>query len=112
MTPTPTTCPCCGGTVDRKLPIVDLDTNVVSYGAFSKRLRPTQIEFLHALVRRAPGLVSKEAMLDAVYGIAWPDSKALDVHLSCMRKALRGSPIHITTHWGRGWSLHIDPIAA
>ena len=62
-----------------------------------------------ALLRRAPGSVSRKALYESLYADTdpdrWPQEKLLDLIICRARKALKDTDLTIVTHWGYGWSI-------
>lgn len=86
---------------------VDLDGNRVLVGDEWRRGTPIQIEILHVLARRSPGMVLRGVLFDAVYG-QMPEAPlpgTLDTHLCNARKLISGSGWKIEVAWGSGWRL-------
>ncbi|AMX02301.1 response regulator transcription factor [Microbulbifer thermotolerans] len=54
------------------------------------KLSPTGWQLLEKLLRAAPAPVSREALMDAVWGEDHPDSNSLKVHIFNLRKAIDG----------------------
>ncbi len=74
-------------------------------------LPPREFEVLGALVRRAPRLVAKRALVDALAerNIEVGDSAA-EIYVSRLRRKLAGSGASIRTMRGFGYLLVLDPI--
>lgn len=73
---------CCG----------DLVMNTVSHTVERQgrtiNLRPIEWKILYILMRHSPEIVSKQCLLEEVWGEALPDSNSLKVHLFHLRKAI------------------------
>jgi DNA-binding response OmpR family regulator len=72
-----------------------------------RRLQMRTWEVLAVLRRRPAQVVSRAAIVDAVWGV-WndpPNQKSVDIHVMQIRRALEGSPYAIRCEWGIGWSL-------
>ncbi|MBA2880358.1 DNA-binding response OmpR family regulator [Desulfosalsimonas propionicica] len=54
------------------------------------RLSPTGWKILETLLRASPAVVSRQKLMDAVWGETPPDSNSLKVHLFNLRKAVDG----------------------
>lgn len=107
--PTPTICPCCKSAISVKIPIVDLNTNTVSWQGKSTKLRPCGAELLSLLARRSPGMVSHEQIIIHL----WGDDEGEDamatvkVHMCHLRKSVAPMGIGITSIWGSGYKLEL-----
>lgn len=109
--PAACTCPTCGAAMPAADFAFDPALGVVATGAGSVYLTAVEVAFLQALHRRAPEVVMKGALYDAVYGALpecdQPEIKIVDVMICKMRKKLKPIGIVIATSWGRGYWL--DP---
>lgn len=77
-------------------------------------LTPNEESALRVLLRRR-GLVTKEAIYNALYGHRdGPDEKLVDVWVHKLRRKLEGTGYEIITSWGRGYELvrPPEPLAA
>lgn len=93
---------------------IDLDNRCAWVG--DDRLRATNMEYdiLEALVIRRGRTVSREMLMDLVYGgMDEPDVKIIDVYIYKLRRklALMGAPNMIETVWGRGYMFHTACVA-
>ncbi|MCK9874490.1 response regulator transcription factor [Frankia sp. AgPm24] len=75
---------------------IDLDTHLVTVAGEEVVLTRIEFEILAVLARKAGTAVSREQLLDEVWGDAYVAvSRTFDVHLSKLRKKLgRPSPLH------------------
>jgi DNA-binding response OmpR family regulator len=84
---------------------VDLDARTVTVGGAEVSLTPKEFDVLAVLARRPRSAVSREVILDEVWGDAFlARSRSLDVHLVQLRLKL-GRPELITTIRGFGYRL-------
>ncbi|GLZ39755.1 response regulator transcription factor [Actinokineospora sp. NBRC 105648] len=84
---------------------VDLDARRVAVGGDAVSLTPLEFEILAVLVRHAGVAVSRQQLLDEVWGDAYlAVSRALDVHLAQLRAKL-GRPGLVRTIRGFGFRL-------
>ncbi len=78
-----------------KLSCGDLQMNLsersVNRSGQPLKLSPTSWRLLECLMRASPSPVSREALMDAVWGEDHPDSNSLKVHIFNLRKAIDGS---------------------
>lgn len=99
-------CPCCGSRVNRKTPIVDLNTNSISFGGTVK-LTPAQAEIAHVMADGFEKFISTERLISAVYGMGnEPDcpDRVISVHICNMRPKLArvGLAIESRAHFTGG----------
>jgi DNA-binding response OmpR family regulator len=75
---------------------IDLDTHLVTVAGEEVVLTRIEFEILSVLARKAGAAVSREQLLDEVWGDAYVAvSRTFDVHLSKLRKKLgQPSPLH------------------
>lgn len=106
----PTTCPCCGSIMETKVPVVDLNTNTVSWRGKTTKLRARETEFLSILVARYPGLVTFNNFVDSVWGVNATDGVDACVTVTACntRNKLLSSGIAVTSVYGKGYRLEID----
>ena len=69
---------------------MNLDNREVSRSARVLKLSPTGWRILEVLLRASPGVVSRSALEQALWGEDPPDSNSLKVHLFNLRKAIDG----------------------
>ncbi|WP_350275878.1 response regulator transcription factor [Kribbella sp. HUAS MG21] len=85
--------------------VIDLTARRVRAGEREITLTPKEFDLLGALARRAGAAVSREVILDELWGDAFlASSRALDVHLAQLRVKL-SRPGLITTIRGFGYRL-------
>lgn len=97
-----------------KLSIADLELNIDQQTAhrnsISIKLSPTGFKILEALMRASPNLITREKLMQSVWGDEQPDSNSLKVHLFNLRKAVDGDHqtklIHTLS--GKGYVLKED----
>lgn len=86
--------------------VLDETERRVSHGGVTVSLTPTESALLAALARHAGAAVSRQRLLDAVWGDAYTaTSRAFDVHLAGLRQKLPG--LTITTIRGYGFRLEM-----
>ncbi|MFI6908387.1 response regulator transcription factor [Nonomuraea sp. NPDC050394] len=82
-----------------------LGTREVSVDGVPMALTRKEFELLLLLARRAPNVVSREAILDQVWGAAWEaSSRTLDTHIAAVRHKL-GPAVPIRTVHGVGYRV-------
>ncbi|GAA1342640.1 response regulator transcription factor [Saccharothrix algeriensis] len=88
---------------------IDLEGRRVRVGAAEVSLTTKEFDVLAALAGRAGTAVSRQQLMDEVWGDAYlAVSRALDVHLAGLRAKL-GRPGLVTTIRGFGYRLAADP---
>ena len=94
--------------------VVNLDTRIVSVDDQPVRLTGKEYAILELLTRRKGTIVTREMLLDHLYGgTDEPEFKIIDVFVCNLRKKLAqatGGDHYIETEWGRGYRLH-EPVA-
>jgi len=91
---------------------VRMDVRDVQVNKATLRLTPREYRFVELLVRKRGSPVSKESCLAYLYADrAEPDSKAIDVLISRVRKKLAsaGAGDIVKNVWGYGYKLNIGP---
>ncbi|GAP55918.1 response regulator transcription factor [Arthrobacter sp. 92] len=87
---------------------VDLDRRVAAVGPRVLSLTPTEFELLALLIRHAGSVVTREQILDALWGDAFlASSRSLDVHLTGLRAKLQ-LPGFIINVRGVGYRVEAD----
>ncbi|HEX2369461.1 MAG TPA: response regulator transcription factor [Acidimicrobiia bacterium] len=99
-----------GGEVLRASTVeMDIDRHEVRVGGSLVPLRPKEFELLEALIRRKDRLVTREILIEEVWGPHYfGDTKTLDVHIKRLRQKLEPDPHRpalITTVRGLGYKL-------
>ena len=84
---------------------VDLGTRSATFGTSALALRTLEFELLAELARNAGRVVTRDRLLDRVWGISFPGgTRTVDVHVAQLRKKLR-RPDVIQTVRGVGYRL-------
>ncbi|GIU37900.1 response regulator transcription factor [Shewanella schlegeliana] len=86
---------------------INTQTNIVTRAGQSIKLSRTQLKILKVLIKRAPGVVSRQDVCDAVWGDESPPSDALRSHIYGLRTALdKGfEQSRLETIHGQGYRL-------
>ncbi|NOI31248.1 response regulator transcription factor [Vibrio coralliilyticus] len=86
---------------------VDLQTQTAARSSEPLKLSPIGFKLLETLVRASPNTVSREKLMQSVWGDEQPDSNSLKVHMFNLRKAVdsRFETKLIHTITGRGFAL-------
>lgn len=90
-----------------------LDSRTATVDARELRLSPTEYRVLQQLMLRKGTLVTKAALLDALYNdIDEPEIKSIDVLMHRLRKRLAagGADSVVSTVWGAGYIMR-EPVA-
>jgi DNA-binding response OmpR family regulator len=88
---------------------VDLDRRVAAIGSQVLPLTATEFDLLALLARHAGSVVTREQILDALWGDAFlASSRSLDVHLTGLRAKLQ-RPGFIINVRGVGYRIEADP---
>jgi DNA-binding response OmpR family regulator len=94
---------------------VDPDTRRAWRDGVEIRLSKKEFELLHALIRRAGQIVTREELMLEVWDTTfWTSAKTIDVHLGWLRRKLGDDtrrPTLITTIRGRGLRFELEPPA-
>ena len=87
--------------------VLNTSTNHVARAGQTLNLTPTGYKILAALIRSAPGLMSRETLEREVWGDNPPDSDALRTHIHTLRQALDKPFTHpmLLTLPGTGYRL-------
>jgi two-component system alkaline phosphatase synthesis response regulator PhoP len=85
---------------------VDAGSREARVGCDLLDLRPKAFDLLLALVEHAGLVMSRDRLLDLVWGYDFPGgTRTVDAHISHLRARLTGSDIVIETHRGIGYKL-------
>jgi DNA-binding response OmpR family regulator len=88
---------------------IDLDRRVAAVGPRTLPLTATEFDLLALLARNAGSVVTREQILDALWGDAFlASSRSLDVHLTGLRSKLQ-LPGFIINVRGVGYRVEADP---
>ncbi|WP_372740911.1 response regulator transcription factor [Neptunomonas sp.] len=69
---------------------LDSQQQLISWGSTPLKLSPTSFKILEILMRASPNPVSREKLIQSVWGDEQPDSNSLKVHMFNLRKVLDG----------------------
>src|SRR3990172_3185345 len=111
MTPAaaPDACPTCGQLLPPKGMFNDERHEVLANGEW-RYLKPMSWKALGVFRRNLGRLCTRGMFIEALYEheADWPDNdRIVDVYLSRVRRALQGTPLHITTVFRMGWRLEV-----
>lgn len=92
---------------------LDLQEKIATRSGQAIKLSPTGIKLLECLLRESPKPVSREKLMQSVWGDEQPDSNSLKVHMFNLRKAVDGNSddklIHTIT--GHGFALKRETVS-
>ncbi|GIH93786.1 DNA-binding response regulator [Planobispora siamensis] len=87
---------------------IGVGTREVTVGGDPVTLTRKEFELLLLLARRAPDVVSRDVILDQIWGATWePSSRTLDTHIAALRQKI-GPAVLIRTIHGVGYRLLAD----
>ncbi|SDL32854.1 DNA-binding response regulator, OmpR family, contains REC and winged-helix (wHTH) domain [Nonomuraea maritima] len=87
---------------------IGVGTREVTVGGAPVTLTRKEFELLLLLARRAPNVVSRDVILDQIWGATWESSsRTLDTHIAALRHKLGPSVVIRTIH-GVGYRLQAD----
>lgn len=95
-----------GRTLRFKDMVIDVAHNRVDVAATSHQIEPKPMEVLYALASRNGQVVSRQALIDEVWGVAYGGDESLTRAISLLRKVL---PDHIRTIPKRGYVFTAEP---
>ena len=86
---------------------LDIDRKEATADGQKLKLSPTALKVLEALLRESPNIVSRESLMQEIWGDDKPESNALKVHLFNLRKQLdsAGKEGVLRTIKGFGFSI-------
>ncbi|MEU6075395.1 response regulator transcription factor [Micromonospora sp. NPDC047074] len=89
---------------------ISLGTREVTVDSLPVTLTRKEFALLHLLARRAPNVVSRDVILDQIWGATWESSsRTLDTHIAALRHKL-GPAVVIRTIHGVGYRLLTDQL--
>lgn len=94
------------GAVTVGQPAIDPNRREARLAGCQVHLRPKEFDLLLALARNRGFVLSREQLLDMVWGYDFPGgTRTVDAHISHLRAHLAGSDVLIETHRGIGYKL-------
>ncbi len=84
---------------------IDDSTHTVTVADEEKKLTLKQYELLKLLVQNSQTVLSRNTLLDSVWGDNYGETRTLDIHIADLRKLLSGSASQIETVRGVGYVL-------
>ncbi|GGP88586.1 response regulator transcription factor [Shewanella ulleungensis] len=95
----------------QRLSVADLTVDVQQKQAFRQtvelKLSPTALKILTVLMRASPSPVSREKLMQTVWGDEQPDSNSLKVHIFNLRKQVDAEHDHKLLHTISGYGFAI-----
>ncbi|WP_261817556.1 response regulator transcription factor [Vibrio gallicus] len=87
--------------------VLELTTRTASRNGVQLKLSPIAMKLLETLMRDSPNIVSRERLIQGVWGDEQPDSNSLKVHMFNLRKAVDANFDHKLIHTvvGQGFVL-------
>ena len=93
------------GALSYKDVVIDDSAHSVTVAGEEAKLTLKQYELLKMLVRNAPNVLSRNSLLDGVWGENYGETRTLDIHIADLRKLLLKSAAQIETVRGVGYVL-------
>jgi DNA-binding response OmpR family regulator len=94
-----------------KIQLGDLSMDLINHRveASGQEIPLGFIEFkiLHCLMKNQGQMVDRQVLNDFVWGQELPSERAMDPHITALRKKLAASSIELKTIYGKGYSLHM-----
>lgn len=84
---------------------IDDSTHCVSIAGEEKKLTLKQYELLKLLTQNSQNVLSRNTLLDSVWGDNYGETRTLDIHIADLRKLLAESTAQIETVRGVGYVL-------
>lgn len=84
---------------------VELDLLKAFAGERELEISPVELRILIALLRSQPEMVSRRQLAEFVWSKGEQSDRALDPHMSSLRKKLGGSSAELKTVYGQGYSI-------
>lgn len=103
-------CPCCGGELKNQRPRIDLNTNSFIFKTRVVALRPREAEVLEVLIKRSPGVVTRDTITRCLWGWNEPNDpfKNIQVHICRLRHVLKGTGATILNVWDVGYRFSVE----
>lgn len=90
--------------------VLDIQEKSVKRGNKILKLSPTAFKLLELLMRVSPSPISREDLMQGVWGDAQPDSNSLKVHMYHLRKQVDGNNEHKLVHTipNQGFAVRLE----
>lgn len=92
---------------------LDPEARMVWKAGEEVELTPIEFDLLHALVRHAGRVLSREQLVEQVWGVDYyGDERVVDVHIGRLRKKIEEDPAEpelVVTVWGMGYRFEDEP---
>jgi DNA-binding response OmpR family regulator len=89
--------------------VLDLQVKTAQRGGEAIKLSPTGFKILECLMRESPNPVSRDSLMQNVWGDEQPDSNSLKVHMFNLRKAVDRNEINKLIHTIKGVGFALRP---
>ncbi len=86
---------------------VDLINHRVEQSGEEIGLGLIEFKILHCLMKNPGQMVDRNTLNDFVWGRDLPSERAMDPHITALRKKLSVTNVELKTIYGRGYSLHL-----
>jgi len=70
-----------------------------------------EFKILHCLMKNQSQMVDRQVLNEFVWGKELPSERAMDPHITALRKKMADSSIELKTIYGKGYSLHLKSVA-
>ena len=101
-----TLCPLCGSIVQTKKPLVDLNTNTISFRGKIVQVQAKIAELASILIDAAPNRVHVERLMYRLYGASSPSSdNIIRVYMRSLRRAVKPLGVQIDVIRGYGYRV-------
>ena len=109
-----TTCPCCGGFVRADRPLVDLNSNSVSFRGQTVKLEPQETELLSLIAGSYPAPTHRDRIISRMWGTLEPDYayNIVSVRIGRLRKKIKHLGLTLEPVHSFGPRLIIEKAAA
>jgi DNA-binding response OmpR family regulator len=86
---------------------MDLVSHRAEYQGKEVGLGFIEFKILHCLIKNAGQMVDRNTLNEFVWGKELPSERAMDPHITALRKKLSDTNVELKTIYGRGYSLHL-----
>lgn len=86
---------------------MDLITHKVEIKGTEANLGFIEFKILHCLMKNQGQMVDRQILNEFVWGNELPSERAMDPHITSLRKKIADSNIELKTIYGKGYSLHL-----
>jgi DNA-binding response OmpR family regulator len=86
---------------------LDLIKHKVEIKGHETSLGFIEFKILHCLLKNQGQMVDRNTLNEFVWGNELPSERAMDPHITSLRKKIADSNIELKTIYGKGYSLHL-----